>query len=209
MPRTKVFFDCEFTGLHKNTTLISIGLISECGKTFYAELTDYDRLQINDWVRNNVISKLNYPKIESNAKMASLSDDTRSDMVIYGTQDDVKFHLIHWLKQFKEIEMWGDVLAYNWVLFCQIFGGGRNIPCKYIGDDSPIEGEIVWHPSYIPFDIATLFYVKGIDPDINREEYVGVNDSSDKHNALHDARIIRKCFNKLHLVESEKLQTIN
>jgi len=41
--KTKIFFDTEFTGLHQNTTLISIGLISECGKTFYAELTDYDK----------------------------------------------------------------------------------------------------------------------------------------------------------------------
>lgn len=37
----KVFFDTEFTGLHKNTTLISIGLISEDRRIFYAELTDY------------------------------------------------------------------------------------------------------------------------------------------------------------------------
>ena len=38
----KIFFDTEFTGLHKNTTLISIGMIAEDGKTFYAEFTDYN-----------------------------------------------------------------------------------------------------------------------------------------------------------------------
>lgn len=43
----KVFFDTEFTGLHQKTTLISIGLISEDGKTFYAELTDYDQTQVD------------------------------------------------------------------------------------------------------------------------------------------------------------------
>ena len=48
MSKTKIFFDAEFTGLHQKTTLISIGFISECGKTFYAELTDYDKSQIND-----------------------------------------------------------------------------------------------------------------------------------------------------------------
>jgi DNA polymerase III epsilon subunit-like protein len=36
MKKTKIFFDTEFTGLHQKTTLISIGLVSECGKTFYA-----------------------------------------------------------------------------------------------------------------------------------------------------------------------------
>ena len=40
MSKTKIFFDTEFTGLHQNTTLISIGLVSECGKSFYAELVD-------------------------------------------------------------------------------------------------------------------------------------------------------------------------
>ena len=36
----KIFFDTEFTGLHKNTTLISIGLVAENGKKFYAEFND-------------------------------------------------------------------------------------------------------------------------------------------------------------------------
>ena len=37
----KIFFDTEFTGLHKDTSLISIGLVDEDGKTFYAEFLDY------------------------------------------------------------------------------------------------------------------------------------------------------------------------
>lgn len=39
---SKIFFDTEFTGLHKGSNLISIGLISEDNKVFYAELNDYD-----------------------------------------------------------------------------------------------------------------------------------------------------------------------
>ena len=37
----KIFFDTEFTGLHKNTELISIGLIAENGNMFYGEITNY------------------------------------------------------------------------------------------------------------------------------------------------------------------------
>ena len=55
----KVFFDTEFTGLHKDTSLISIGLISEDRRCFYAELTDYDEKQCDDWIRENVIKHLN------------------------------------------------------------------------------------------------------------------------------------------------------
>lgn len=57
---TKLFFDTEFTGLHQNTTLISIGIVSEHGHKFYAELNDYDQSQVNDWLRENVINKLQF-----------------------------------------------------------------------------------------------------------------------------------------------------
>ena len=54
----KVFFDTEFTGLHKDTTLISIGMVDENGRSLYIELNDYDKSQVNDWIRKNVISHL-------------------------------------------------------------------------------------------------------------------------------------------------------
>ena len=51
----KIFFDTEFTGIHQNTTLISIGLVTEDDHTFYAELSDYDRNQVDEWLEQNVI----------------------------------------------------------------------------------------------------------------------------------------------------------
>lgn len=48
----KVFFDTEFTGLHQHTTLVSIGMVAEDGRNFYAELTDFDQTQANDWIRD-------------------------------------------------------------------------------------------------------------------------------------------------------------
>ena len=35
-----IYFDCEFTGLYKDTKLISIGLISDDGKQFYADRSE-------------------------------------------------------------------------------------------------------------------------------------------------------------------------
>jgi len=51
MKRTKIFFDTEFTGLRQRTTLISIGLVSERRKTFYAEIMDYDKSQVDSWIQ--------------------------------------------------------------------------------------------------------------------------------------------------------------
>ena len=180
MSKTKVFFDTEFTGLHKNTTLISIGLVSECGKTFYAELTDYDETQIDDWLQKNVIDNLIHPLGYIDDYI--LEEETPRNLTVYGTTLYVKLHLAKWLSQFEQIEMWSDCLAYNWVLFNNIFGTAFDIPKNVY---------------YIPFDICTLFKIKGIDSDISREAFIGNAVKGNKHNALYDAKVIKYCYEKL------------
>ena len=69
----KIFFDTEFTGLHKGTELISIGMVDEVGRTFYAEFNDYDKNQIEDWIEDNVISNLLF---EDQVKFFRESQDT-------------------------------------------------------------------------------------------------------------------------------------
>lgn len=170
----KLFFDTEFTGLHQNTTLISLGIIAENGHTFYAEFMDYDKNQIDNWIRENILSKL----------LGGSEKDRKDDeeCVIIGYKEIIKFDLSCWLKQFDKIEMWGDCLSYDWILFCELFGGVLQIPRNIY---------------YIPFDICTLFMIKGIDPDINRENFAENIETKDKHNALYDAQIIKACYNKL------------
>ena len=183
MSKTKVFFDTEFTGLHQNTTLISIGMASECGKTFYAELTDYDESQLDDWLRQNVIANLQF---RGNQIVRHVDED--GNLKIQGEHGDVAAWLEEWLSQFGEVEMWSDCLSYDWVLFCQLFGHAFKIPSNVY---------------YIPFDICTLFKVNGIDPDINREKYALGESYSEfpKHNALWDAKVIRDCYLKLQSIQ--------
>ena len=170
----KIFFDTEFTGLHKNTTLISIGLISEDGDTFYAELTDYDTTQVDDWIQKNVIENLIVPDEVGKQTLNTFKGDK-----VY-----IKERLETWLSQYSEVEMWSDCLSYDWVLFNDLFGHAFNIPNNVY---------------YIPFDICTLFELKNVDPDINREMFAGMD--GEKHNALHDAKVIKACYEKLMLQE--------
>lgn len=177
MKRTKLFFDTEFTGLHQKTTLISIGIVAETGETFYAELTDYDKSQVDDWLQTNVIDNLilpNEPPLN-----ATLSDG------FVGTSVFIKEKLEQWLSQFESVEMWSDCLAYDWVLFNNLFGNAFSIPKNVY---------------YIPFDICPLLLEKAGDADINREEFVAEYPpvgTPKKHNAMWDAHIIRACYNKL------------
>jgi hypothetical protein len=181
----KIFFDTEFTGLHQNTTLISIGCVAENGLRFYASTTDYDRTQVDVWLQEHVIDH-----IECGDNLLPMASGHGG---CDGTSHDVACALKLWLESFGElIEMWSDCLAYDWVLFCQLWGHAFNIPpCVY----------------YIPFDLATLLMLKGIDPDIDRESFANmIGDDGTKHNALWDALVIQKCYEKavrLPLAESE------
>lgn len=178
--KTKIFFDTEFTGLHQKTTLISIGLVSETGKTFYAEFSDYDREQIDDWLQDNVLSRLtNQGMLHNSFK------EKEGNARCFGNTRVIKEFLKSWLLQFEEIEMWSDCISYDWMLFCELFGGALNIP---------------GHVYYIPFDICTIFKQRGIDPDISREQFSGADKNPGdvpKHNALWDAQLIMQCYKTL------------
>lgn len=179
----KVFFDCEFTGLHQHTTLISIGLVSEDGRTFYAEANDYNKGQITDWLRDNVIALLRFDE----TVWESLPKLDLEHHIMKGSRSQIAKALMAWLVQWEQVEMWGDCLAYDWVLFCQLFGGGAE--CLQQAN-----------VSYIPFDLATLLAVAGVDPDVNRTEYAGFSFPSvvlSRHNALFDAKVLRACYERV------------
>ena len=54
----KFFFDTEFTGLHQQSTMISLALVAETGEEFYAEFTDYAISQTNEWINKHVVQQL-------------------------------------------------------------------------------------------------------------------------------------------------------
>ena len=179
----KIFFDTEFTGLHQNTSLISIGCVSEEGHTFYATLKDYSYEYIDKWIVDNVLDNLLYSEDDKDFEVIDITDakGMQSQRYYNITTGKCKDLLLEWLKHFNDdIVMWSDCLAYDWVLFCELFGGAMKVP-KFI--------------NYIPRDICTLFDIKGIDPDISRLDFSEIKEV--RHNALADALMIKACYNKL------------
>lgn len=180
---TQVFFDTEFTGLHKNTTLISIGLISECGKTFYAELTDYDKTQIDEWLQTNVLDNLLLNDIESRYS------GNYDSLILKCDLKTLELILREWFNQFEQVEIWSDCLSYDWVLFNNIFGHAFNIPKNVY---------------YIPFDLSSLLKIYGYDPDLDRKLFSGLKNEIN-HNALSDAKIIKACYDKIYKIKNENV----
>jgi hypothetical protein len=158
-------------------------MVAEDKRLFYVEFTDFHWEQVDDWIQTNIIEHLLYLNRDYMCTELKLGTApwTHYSERLTGERSFVTERIRQWLDQFDHIEMWGDCLAYDWVLFCQLFGGG--VEC------------LPRNVYYIPFDICTLFKVQGVDPDISRIEYAGVK--AVKHNALDDARIIKACYERL------------
>lgn len=181
MPR--VFFDLEFTSLHQHAQPLSLALITDSSvHTLYCEFTDYDPLLVTPWVAEFVLPKLRLTRLGLHYGAIEHSLEYK------GTRRMAAPHIFRWLYdlwdaegQHEDIEFWGDVLAYDWVLLCELLGGSQKLP-QYV--------------YYIPFDIATLMKVKGVDPDINRLDFVGTAQGT-QHDALQDAATIALCYQVL------------
>ena len=175
---TRIYYDSEFTGLHRDTSLISVGLCTEQGAEFYAEFSDYATEQCDDWLRHNVIAHTRWIAAGEQTPMVTDEADTR---LCFGDRELVRKELESWLGRFDAVEIWADCPAYDWVLFCDLFGGALHIPA---------------HIFYIPFDLATAFKLRGLDPDTHRATFAGVEQGA-QHHALHDARVTRACHRRL------------
>lgn len=172
-----VYFDTEFTGLHKGTTLISIGLIASNGKKFYAEIVDYDRSQVNDWIKENVINNLW-------AVSKTIDECSKFEYYHLGTKEQIAQKLKEWFLEFDSVQLISDVAHFDMVLLIDLFGGAFDLP-KNI------------NPSChdINQDIAKFLGVTEREAfDVSRECFLGICLSSEKHNALYDAEIIKEIY---------------
>lgn len=172
----RIFIDFEFTGLRQNTTPISLGIVAEDGRKFYAEFNDFNLGQVDDWLSENVIRHL----IMSGGEQEVV--ELGANTLVYGDKVFVSSALEKWISRYKKVEVWGDCMFYDGVLFNELFGGAFSIPANI---------------DYIYYDISTMFKVLGVDPDISRESFIDRPIGGAKHNALYDAEVIQACFEKL------------
>ena len=189
----KVFFDTEFTGLHKNTTLISIGLISEDRRCIYAELTDYEEKQCDDWIKKNVLDHL-YTRYPNNVEEAPYIPNLH-----VGAKWEVARALHIWFKQFDTIELVSDVCHYDMVLLIDMFGGAFNLPSNVSASCYDINQDIARY-----YEISQSEAFDKSRESILYDKYKENSISGDKHNALYDAKVIRELYQILNNVDFDK-----
>ena len=108
----RYFIDTEFieSGPNKPIYLISLGIVAEDGREYYAENSDAPLVAADEWVWENVIDKLHGPE----APLARIRQD-----VLDFIGDDPR------------PEFWAWFADYDWVVFCQAFGRMVDLPERW------------------------------------------------------------------------------
>lgn len=208
--KLRIYYDAEFTGLHRNTSLISIGMVTDTGSYFYAESTDYDKSQINDWLQENVIGNLKLQHTSPYCRIRGINEPGYCDEMIRDNTERIRGDLLTWLQMElnksgkKQIQFYTDCYAYDWMILVDLLTGGKTAL------DMPS-----WI-YYIPYDLSTLMQSNEIDPDVTREDFISEDEilkikgqtpftwwgDNCKHNSLWDAAVARSCFHGIYLMNS-------
>ena len=106
----RYFLDTEFYEDGQTIDLISIGVVREDGREFYAVSQDAQLHRVSDWVRANVLPHL--PKYGDPAWMPRKEI---SDRLRLFTRED-------------KPEFWAYYADYDWVALCQLFGTMMGLP---------------------------------------------------------------------------------
>lgn len=103
----KFWFDTEFIEDGKTIDLISIGIVAEDGRTFYAESLECEYDRASDWVKANVL-----PHLVGGNYLRPRSAIARDIVEFVG----------------DEPEFWAYYADYDWVVLCQLYGTMMDLP---------------------------------------------------------------------------------
>jgi hypothetical protein len=108
----RYFYDCEFIENGRTIDLVSIGVVDESGREFYAVSTEFDPRPAIPWVRRNVLDKLPAP----------------SDRA-WRSREQIRADLLAFLLEPGEsVELWAWMSAYDHVVLAQLWGDMRALP---------------------------------------------------------------------------------
>jgi hypothetical protein len=205
----KYFIDTEFIeGFNKPMLgkrrhfidLISIGIVAEDGREYYAISTEFNPKDADDWVRKNVISKLPDRYVDYHD-----SPRRKRESLLWKSNSTISFEVQQFMngtdaffgKDFPEI--YAYYADYDWVVFCSLFGRMIDLPKgfpMYCRDLKQMMDEKV--TGFTNSDYFTHFHQK--EP-LTFDEKLKLYKSGPKfpqqeneHSALDDARWNKKLY---------------
>ncbi len=108
----RFFYDTEFIEDGRTIDLVSIGVVGDDGREYYAVSTEFDPDRAGSWVRANVLPKLPSPSSQVWRSRRRIRDDLLEFLTADG----------------GPVELWAWTGAYDHVVLCQLWGPMTELP---------------------------------------------------------------------------------
>lgn len=128
----KYFFDFEFIEDGKTIDPISLGIVAEDGREYYAVFKEFNQIHFfaNPWLVENVLPGLPITKYrpEEPWSWANAESDFREP--VWRSREDIKQDILYFVDpyQFGKPSFWAYYADYDWVTLCQLFGRMIDLP---------------------------------------------------------------------------------
>lgn len=113
----RYFFDTEFMEDGEVIELLSIGVVCEDGREFYAESADADYSHASEWVKTNVIPHMQQDDWDEDIVGGWISRAViATDLLKFVNAGD------------SRPQFWAYYGDYDWVVLCQLYGTMMDLP---------------------------------------------------------------------------------
>ena len=132
----KYYIDTEFIENGFTIELISIGIVSEDGREYYAQSAECPFKSASDFVWREVFPSLLHFNMNGSRSCQSRLSSSGVQKTARDYHEDcpwrykfeMKEEILAFIKEDKRPEFWGYYADYDWVAFCQIFGTMMDLP---------------------------------------------------------------------------------
>src|SRR5262245_36863596 len=113
----RYFYDCEFIEDGRIIDLVSIGVVDEHGREYYAISTEFDDRAALPWVRRNVLDRLPSPGDPAWRSRERIRDEL-GEFLLAPLRE----------RPGEEMELWAWYAAYDHVALAQLWGRMPDLP---------------------------------------------------------------------------------
>lgn len=127
----RYFYDTEFIEDGKTIDLISIGVVADDGRSYYAISTEFNPRKASQWVKDNVLSHL--PPRNVNFSDLSIAPRVKGEAMAWRPRKQIANDLLAFFRngpqlEQEKFELWGYYSDYDHVALCQLFGTMMDLP---------------------------------------------------------------------------------
>ena len=192
----RYFVDTEFIEDGRTIDLISIGIVCEDGREYYAISTEFDPKKASRWVKDNVLSKLPPRHVNPIYESPRIREESRA----WKLRSQIKQEILQFIGE--PPELWANYSAHDFVAFSQLMSLSEFTNTRHIFNFFGLLQAKKYNPMVENYPSGYPYYCNDIQQWCNQLGNPKLPELSEgEHHALIDAKWNKRAWEFLRTFE--------